>query len=205
MGADNLSIYFIALSAVIYANAANAAQTQYHVEPEGSFIRGNLWIGDGLAGVYSSNASPADRFRIGGEIHLGDDYQLILGMVFLDRIWSGETSSSVGDISRRGTDFEFGYFFVPDKFWAMYTLILEDLSGSAVIGMTSTVAHQASIGYRFYRTGSFNLALEAAYIISPSFTASTYNFATGASGTAMFPTANIWSLNLRVGFDIGEK
>lgn len=179
------------------------ALAQYTVERAGTGMRGNLWIGDGLAGVYSSNVSAGDRFRVGGELQFGDDYQFILGATLFDRIWSNENSASVGHISRESTDFNFGYFLVPDRLWLMYSLQLEDVSGNAVIGSVTVIGHQLSIGYRFYENGQFNMALEAAYLFNPSDSASTFNYMTNASGTASFPPANIWSLNLRLGLDIG--
>jgi hypothetical protein len=190
--------------AVLLATPSQA-RAQYSVEPQGSTVRGNFWIGEGIVGVFSPEGSAGNRLRAGVELDLGDDYEFILGVVFLDRIGSGETSASVGDISRRAMDFELGYFLVPDRLWVMYSLALEDLSGSAIIGTVSPVGHQLSVGYRFYSDRKLNLALEAAYLYVPSYSASTYDFTTQASGSAMFPVANVWSLNFRVGFDFGGR
>jgi hypothetical protein len=180
-----------------------AARAQYTVEHEGSFMRGHLWLSEGAAGVFSSNRSAGHRLRIGGELQLGEDYRFILGWTFLDRIFSGEKSTSAGDISRRGTDFNFGYFILPDTLWAMYSLHLDDVSGSAVIGNVTAVGHQASVGYRFYTRGQFNMAVEGAYLFITSYQASTFDFTTNVSSSVKFPAASVWSLNLRVGFDIG--
>lgn len=181
------------------------ALAQYTVEQQGSAVRGNLWIGDGLAGVFSANRSLGNRFRLGGELQFGDDYQYIVGITLFDRIWSGENSASVGGVQRQSTDFYLGYFLVPDRLWLMYSLQVEDVSGNAVIGSVTVIGHQLSVGYRFYQNGQFNLALEAAYLFNPSDAASTYNYSTNTGGNVSFPPANIWSLNLRVGLDIGGR
>lgn len=181
-----------------------SAEAQYTVIPEGSGARGHIWIGDGIAGLYSSNATVANRFRLGAEAHLGDDYQFILGITLFDRFWSGETSASTGAITRRSTDFNLGYFVIPDQLWVMYSLMMVDATGTAVIGGVSILAHQLSVGYRFLSKGPFNLALEAAYTYSPPNIATTVNFSNNATGTVDFPNANILSLNLRIGYDMGS-
>lgn len=200
MRGKKTSLTALAIAAQFFV--ANAAQAQYTVVPQGSFVRGHLWIGDGVAGVFSSNKSAANRLRFGGEVQFGEDYQFILGWTFLDRISSGETSTSVGDISRRSTDFNFGYFVEPDKLWLMYSLLLTDVSGSTVIGTVSPIGHQASVGYRFYSHGAFNLAVEGAYLFIPSYEASTYNYSSNVASGVKFPAANVWSVNLRIGFDV---
>jgi hypothetical protein len=182
---------------------ARPAHAQYTVESQSSFARGNLWIGEGIAAVESANSSVGHRFRLGGELHLAEDYRFILGLVFLDRIWSGESSGSAGEIARGSFDFELGYFVLPDKLWLMYSLAIQELTGSAVIGTVSPLGHQFSVGYRFFSNRYFNLSLEGAYLFSPTYVATTFNYSTNAGGTAVFPVANIWSLNLRIGFDIG--
>ena len=85
----------------------------------------------------------------------------------------------------------------------MYSLELADVSGSAVIGTVGVLGHQASVGYRFFQDGALSLGLELAYLFLPSYHASTFNFSTGTSGDVSFPVAQVWSLNLRVGFDVG--
>lgn len=187
------------------STSALAYDADYTVEPNGSLVRGNLWIGEGLAGVYSSNRSVGNRLRAGGEIQLGSDYQFILGVVFLDHLWSGETSASVGDVSRDTTSFEAGYFFIPDKLWGMYSLGLDNITGSAVIGNVHTVDHQLSVGYRFFSDGAFSLAVEGAYSFAPSYTAETLDYTSNTFGVASFPQASVWSLNLRVGWDVGGR
>lgn len=162
-------------------------------------------MGDGAAAVLSSNKSGGNRVRVGGEVHLGDDYQYIIGWTFFDGIFSGETSSSAGDISRRAIDFNFGYFVVPDKLWAMYSLQLANVTGSSALGTVSTLGHQASVGYRFFTKRVFNIAVEAAYLFVESYNATTYNYSTNVTSSVTFPPANIWSLNLRFGFDLGGR
>src|SRR4051812_37041313 len=114
MRKPKLKATVLLLALVFDLLCVSPAQAQYSVEPQGSFFRGHLWLGEGAAGVFSSNKSAGHRFRLGFEAHLGDEYRYILGWTFFDRLFSGETSSSVGGISRRAVDLDFGYFVVPD-------------------------------------------------------------------------------------------
>ncbi|MBI3544915.1 MAG: hypothetical protein HY075_16710 [Deltaproteobacteria bacterium] len=196
------AIFAAALGALALAAPARA---QYTIERPGTAVRGQLWAGEGAAGVFSANRSAGHRLRIGADIQFGDDYQFDVGWTFLDRIFSGETSTSVGDVSRRGTDLNLGYFPVPDKLWVMYSLHIEDTSGSSIIGSVTALGHQASVGYRFYSRKALNLAVEAAYLFIGSYDVSTFNYSTNVAGGAKFPAARIWSLNLRIGFDIGGR
>jgi len=193
----------------MFGSLAYGAETQeapYRVLPEGTVVRGNLWIGDGIVEIFSPGVSTVgNRFRLGGELHFGNNYEYILGLTLVDRIWSSESAIQIGTISRSSLDVSFGYFVVPDKVWLMYSLLFQDLSTNGVVGSVSVLGHQLSVGYRFFTDGSFHVALEGAYEFIPSYTAVTYNFGTGATGTANFPLANIWSLNARIGFDIGGR
>lgn len=197
--------YLAVFAAALSFFLLETAQAQYEVVPQGTLVRGNLWISDGLAGVFSTNGSAGDRLRIGGDLHFGDDYQYILSLTLIDRIWSGETSPLVGNITRSSSDLGFGYFVLPDCLWLMYSLQFQDVGSNGVIGTVSVLGHQLSVGYRFYSSHNLNMTLEGAYQFIPSYVATTYNYATGITGSASFPAANIWSLNLRIGFDMGGR
>lgn len=196
------------LLAMAAAQPSHVAQADdpggYEIEPEGTPVRGHVWIGDGPAGVWGANATAGNRFRLGFELHLGDDYQFLLGWTALDLISSGETSD-IGDIHRTGTGLDFGYFLIPDHLWIKYSLYLGAVKASAVGGYAADIGHALSVGDRFYTRRKWNLALELTYLYISSETSEVYGYSGQNFTTATYPHAGVLSLGLRVGFDIGGR
>jgi hypothetical protein len=164
-------------------------------------IRGHFWLSDGPADVVSSNQSVGNRFRLGGELQFGSDYRWILGATLLDILSSGETSSDVGDISREGWDFDFGYFFIPNRLWLEYSFQLGTVHGSNIGGHVGTTGHALDLGYRFFNQNGVNLAIDAGFLHVESETVQTFDFYNQNLGSATYAGANIWSLSLVLGFD----
>ncbi|MDR3608136.1 MAG: hypothetical protein P4M08_12240 [Oligoflexia bacterium] len=177
----------------------------YEVIPRGTPVRGHFWISDGIADVSSSNQSAGNRFRIGGEAQLGPDYRFILGITAFDLLSSGESSTDVGDISRYNWDFNFGLFIVPDVLWAEYSFQLGNVSGSNIAGDVGTTGHGLTVGYRFYDKNKVNIGVEFGYQHIFSENVSTFNWATQAVGNATYPGANVYSLSVVFGVDVGGR
>lgn len=180
-------------------------QQQYEVLPQGTPVRGNIWISEGPVDVISSGNNWGNRFRLGGEAHFGPSYRFIAGMTLIDIISSSETSNEVGDLSRDSLDFDFGYFVVPDKIWLKYTLALQSVSGSAVTGSYTTLGHGASLGYRFFEADKFNISAEFSYLYAMAEQEPVLSVSSNTIGTVTYPKANILSLNFRFGFDLGGR
>ena len=171
--------------------------------PQESPVRWNFWLSDGPAQVDSSNNSLGDRFRLGADAQLLQDYRLILGVTLFDILASGESSTDVGAISRYGFDLRAGYFLVPDALFVEYGLYLGEIKGSNIFGWSGTIGHSFGLGWRFLSREKFNFAVEANYLFIGSQTTATFNPFTGATGVSIYPRANVYSLNFRVGFDLG--
>lgn len=182
------------------------ADDQYEIVPAShrNGTRAHLWLSDGPTDVVSSNQSIGNRFRLGAELQFGPDYRWIFGLTVLDILSSGETSNIVGDISRVGWDFDFGYFFIPDRLWLEYSFQLGTVHGSNIGGHVGTIGNALDLGYRFYNQNGINLAVNAGYIHIQSETVGTFDFVNQVSGSATYPSANVYTLALVFGFDTGE-
>jgi hypothetical protein len=183
------------------------ADDDFKVLSPGSAVRGHLWVGDGLANLWSAGTDYlGNRFRVGAEIHLGEDYRYLLGITLVDEIASGESAPVVGDLSRNGLTLDAGYFVVPDRWWVKYSFLFADVHGDQVLGFYRAHGHGVSVGYRFWEKGKTNLSAELGYLYVQPRTISLFETATGApAGDAHFPAANVLSLSVRLGLDLGGR
>jgi hypothetical protein len=180
-----------------------AQAEEFEVVPRTTGVRGHFWLADGPADIYSANQTAGNRFRLGAEAQFGSGYRFIAGGTLIDLLSSGETSSGVGDISRAGWDFNFGYFLVPDRLWIEYSFQLGTVHGSFIGGHVGTTGHGLNIGYRFYNADNFNIGVEAGFLHIFSETVGTYDYFNNFVGNATYPGANVWSISAVVGFDVG--
>lgn len=186
----------------LLACAPAARAQEYQVVPHEEGGRWHVWASEGPIDVLSGNQSYwGNRFRLGGEVHLGDDRQWILGLTFLDFISSGEATTDVGGISRAAVDFSAGYFIVPSKLWIMYSFQLQDLRGSRISGSVAAYGHELSAGYRFFESGQFNISVDLGYLYIGSESVNVIDLTTGAPAIATFPSADVISLGVRFGVD----
>jgi hypothetical protein len=205
--ASLLSLLGAAVMALGLSTRSSWADDEYEVvRPHyHNGVRWHLYLEDGPADVVSSNQSVGNRFRLGGELQVGSDYQWIFGATLLDILSSGETSDTVGDISREGWDFNIGYFFVPDRLWAEYSFQLGTVHGSNIGGHVGTIGNGVDLGYRFLNQNGFNLALDVGYIHIQSETVGTFDFVSQNFGQVTYPGVNVWTVGLVFGFDVGES
>lgn len=170
-------------------------------------MRGHFWLSDGPTEVFSANQSVGNRLRVGADFQFGSDCRWILGATLFDLITSGESSNIVGDISREGWDFDFGYFIIPDRLWVEYSFQLGSMSGSNIGGHVGTSGNALDVGYRFYNHNGVNLAVDVGYLHIQSESVETIDFSNQTLGrtfgTATYPGANIWTVALVFGFDTG--
>jgi hypothetical protein len=186
----------------LLSSAPALAQETYEVERHETGTRWNVWASEGPSVVLSGNQSYwGNRFRLGGEVHLGGERRWIFGMTFLDFISSAEQTTDVGEIHRAAVDFSAGYFLVPDTIWFMYAFHLEDVRGSRISGGVAAFGHELSVGYRFYANGPFNLSVDLSYLYVGAEDVSVIELTTGAPAIATFPAADVISLGLRFGVD----
>jgi hypothetical protein len=202
---ERLAASFAAILWCVLLTHVAAAADEYEVVPSQTPVRGHLYLSDGPVEVSSSNASWGNRFKLGGEIHLGKDYQYLLGLTFYDLFTTGESSPDIGGISRFGSDVDVGYFILPDRLWLKYSFFFGNVSTDRIFGNVGNIGNGLSIGYRFYSNRKVNVAVEASYLHLRSETEPTYNSLGAFVGDATYPLANLWSLGFRVGFDIGGR
>lgn len=187
---------------LLFSHVANAEE--YEVLPHKAEARGRFWASEGPAFVISENSSAANRFRLGIDLRLGPYSRFDIGWTIIDVISSsGERAESVGDISRFGSGPNFGYFVIPDRFWVMYTFNIESVKGSRVSGSVTSYGHQLGLGYRFYSNQDVNLSAELDYLYVPTVSVPVLDVNDNGAGTASYPAAQIWSISLVLGFDIG--
>jgi hypothetical protein len=195
----------LALLTATRSFAEAQGQGDYEVVHHGSVVMGHVWVGDGIADVGSSNNSVGNRLQFGAQVQFGPDYRFLIGWTMFDLLSSGESTPGTGNIARTGTDFDAGIFIIPQTFWIEYSLYLGEVRGDNIRGHANTNGQSASAGYRFYDKDQVNLAIELAYQHLTSETIPIYNFSTQQNGSAYYPFANVWTLSLRVGFDIGGR
>jgi hypothetical protein len=189
-------------AALLLCAPAARAQEQYQVVPHQEGGRWNVWASEGPINVLSNNQSYwGNRFRLGGEVHLGDDHRWILGLTLLDFMSSGEATPDVGGISRAGIDFSAGVFLVPDKLWLMYSFQLQDLRGSRISGGVAAYGNEIALGYRFFESGQFNISADLGYLYVGSESVNVIDLTTGLPATATYPSCDIISLGIRFGVD----
>jgi hypothetical protein len=196
-------LYVILISILFCFGAAAAHAEQYEVLPQRSNMRGHLWVSEGPGLVTAENVSAANRFRLGIELQFGEDYRFDLGWTLLDNISSGETSAVVGNVSRSASDLNVGYYLVPDRLWLMYSLHFESVHGDNIGGYVSGYGHQLALGYQLYANRNMNIGVELAYLYMSPVTTKTFDYTTNLPGSATYPTAQIWSLNFKMGVDFG--
>jgi hypothetical protein len=178
----------------------------FTVSTPGSAVRGNLWLGEGPATVAASGATyVANRFQLGAELHLLTDYRLLLGWTLVDEISSAESATLVGQVSRTSTDLSAGYFVVPDRLWLQYSFVASSVHGSEVIGYDHAYGHGPALGWRFYDGESMNLALVAGYVHMSAKTISVVDLLTQQNLSATYPSADMFSLTVRIGLDLGGR
>ncbi len=182
-------------------------ESGFRVLQPGTALRGAIWLSDGPAALWSSQHSTylANRVQLGTELAWGQDYQWFVSWIPLDDLSSAESAQPMGSLSRNGMDFAAGYWLVPDRWWIKYTFLIESVRGDSVSGYETAHGHGVAAGLRILDDESFNLSAELAYqYIQPlPFTLVDNN--TGASSAASYPSANVLSLSLRVGLDIGGR
>ena len=200
-----LTTILIFTSASILAQKTFAAETeppqQYEVLPHRGEVYGHLWLSDGPALILSDNTSLGNRLRLGLDMRLGHLSRYDIGFTILDMISSGETSSSVGDISRFGSGPNFGYFLIPDKLWLIYTFDIASIRGSRVSGSVSSYGHQLELGTRLYSSDSVTVSAELGYLYLPIVTVPVFDLNSNNIGSATYPSAQIFSLSFVLGFD----
>jgi hypothetical protein len=195
-------IWIMALLALA-SPPAFTEEPAYEVLPAESTMDWQLWVGEGPTQVSSSAQSFwGNRFRLGVELLVGKHRRWIFGLTVLDFISSGESTPDVGGISRDGSDLAVGLFIVPDLLWAQYALHFEEIRGSRISGHESAFGHQLELGARLGSTGSMNLDLVLGFLYVPSQSVAFVDIPTDRLGSANYPTADIWSVGLRVGFDL---
>jgi hypothetical protein len=183
--------------------SSRAVAQAYEVLPHEGPTRGLLWLSEGPTLVTGENRSMGHRFRLGGELQLGADHRFILGWTFFDIIAAHEKSASVGDVSREGSGPVVGYFLVPDEMWVSYMFSLSSVRGSRVSGGgLSVYGHQFSVGHRFYTSRSINLSGDLSYLYVPRTAVPVFDVNTGGPESAEYPSASVWTLALRLGFDL---
>lgn len=176
-----------------------ASAQQYEVLRPIPPVRGYFWVSDGPGLTSAENNSANNRFRLGLGIELGNDHRFTLGWTILDQISSGETSSSVGDIARSSSGPNLGYYFIPYRLWMTYTFDIESVTGSRVTGSVTTYGHQLGLGYRIYDGPTVNFGTELTYLYSTQVSVPVLDAATKTVGSANYPSAQIWNLNLLLG------
>ena len=179
---------------------------EYEIVEPGTAVRWNFWASEGLIYLRSSNTSFGNRFRLGGEVHFSPDYRWLFGITIFDVISTKEYSSGLlGNLSRGGTDLDFGYFLVPDRLWIKYSLVFGEVESDNILGPVDNLGHSLSLGYRFYNRKQFNIAVELSYLYFQQAQADYFDPSTNTFGTATYPPANSLSLNFKLGFDIGGR
>ena len=191
-----------ALLAGLLAPSLARGQDRYEVVPHQIGPRWHLWVSEGANDVLSGNQSYwGNRFRLGGDVQLGDDHRWILGITVLDFISSGEATVSVGGISRAAIDFSAGAFIVPNALYLIYSLHLEDVRGSRISGGVAAVGQEVALGYRFFDHRQISLAAEASYLYVPSVSTSVIDVPTGVPALAVFPSCDVITLALKIGYN----
>lgn len=205
MGILNKTFLIAALLAL--PTGARAEGGDFRVLNPGSPVRGNVYVADGPASLWSGNHSTyvANRFRLGLEIQWGRDYQWFAAWQPVDELSSAESAQPMGSLTRDGMDLDFGYFFVPDLWWVRYSFVFEGVRGDNVWGYKGTHGHGLSFGYRFYDRDKVNIAVELGYQYLQPDPITLIDNVTGAQTGASYPQAHVLSLCVRVGLDIGGR